>query len=37
MEAKLYGTLIGALPKTAIVSVGHRQTLDGYHQHFLDM
>jgi len=36
-EAKLYGTLIGALPKTAIVSVGHRQTLDGYHQHILDM
>ena len=36
-EAKLYGTLISALPKTAIVSVGHRQTLDGYHQHFLDM
>jgi len=37
LEAELYGMLKQRLPKTTIVSIGHRSTLTAYHIRRLDM
>jgi vitamin B12/bleomycin/antimicrobial peptide transport system ATP-binding/permease protein len=37
LEAELYGTLATRLPKTTIVSIGHRSTLATLHKRHLDM
>jgi putative ATP-binding cassette transporter len=34
-EAALYRTLIERLPRTAIVSIGHRRSLEALHQRVL--
>ena len=36
-EARLYRLLIARLPKTAIVSIGHRSTLAAFHDRFLTL
>ncbi len=36
-EALLYAALMSQLPETAVISVGHRQSLDGFHEDFIDM
>ena len=36
-EAALYRAIIDRLPGTAIVSIGHRSTLEGFHQRRVDM
>lgn len=36
-EAALYTLLLERLPHTAIVSVGHRASLDGFHERFIDL
>jgi putative ATP-binding cassette transporter len=37
LEAELYGILATRLPKTTIVSIGHRSTLSTFHRRRLDM
>jgi vitamin B12/bleomycin/antimicrobial peptide transport system ATP-binding/permease protein len=37
LEAELYGILASRLPKTTIVSIGHRSTLGAFHTRRLDM
>jgi vitamin B12/bleomycin/antimicrobial peptide transport system ATP-binding/permease protein len=37
LEAELYGVLTARLPKTTIVSIGHRSTLSAFHTRRLDM
>ncbi len=37
LEAELYGILATRLPKTTIVSIGHRSTLGAFHTRRLDM
>ena len=37
LEAEIYRILIEALPKTTIVSIGHRSTLIGLHRHRFEM
>jgi putative ATP-binding cassette transporter len=37
LEAELYGILATRLPKTTIVSIGHRSTLAAFHTRRLDM
>ena len=37
LEAELYGILATRLPKTTIVSIGHRSTLATFHTRRLDM
>jgi vitamin B12/bleomycin/antimicrobial peptide transport system ATP-binding/permease protein len=37
LEAELYGILAARLPKTTIVSIGHRSTLGAFHTRRLDM
>ena len=37
LEAEIYRILIEALPKTTIVSIGHRSTLVGLHRHRFEM
>jgi vitamin B12/bleomycin/antimicrobial peptide transport system ATP-binding/permease protein len=37
LEAELYAVLAARLPKTAIVSIGHRSTLGAFHSRRLDM
>lgn len=36
-EAHLYGLLKERLPNCSVVSVGHHASVDGFHQHVLDM
>ncbi|MFT4191226.1 MAG: ABC transporter ATP-binding protein/permease, partial [Comamonas sp.] len=35
LEHMLYSRLLEDLPETAVVSIGHRSTLDGFHQRHL--
>jgi vitamin B12/bleomycin/antimicrobial peptide transport system ATP-binding/permease protein len=37
LEAELYATLARRLPKTTIISIGHRSTLAGLHRRHLEM
>jgi putative ATP-binding cassette transporter len=37
MEAQLYAVLARRLPRTTIVSIGHRSTVVGLHQRHLEM
>jgi putative ATP-binding cassette transporter len=37
LEAELYGVLMTRLPKTTIISIGHRSTLGAFHGRRLDM
>jgi putative ATP-binding cassette transporter len=37
LEAELYAILAARLPKTTIVSIGHRSTLGAFHRRRLDM
>ena len=37
MEAAIYQTLREKLPKTTIVSIGHRATIEKYHTRRLEM
>ena len=36
-EADLYKVMVDGLPRTGIVSVGHRSTLAAFHTRFVDM
>ena len=36
-EQALYATLLEQLPKTAVVSVAHRESLEKFHSHILDL
>ena len=36
-EHSLFEALLNELPQTTIISVAHRQCLDSYHQHVLEM
>jgi putative ATP-binding cassette transporter len=37
LEAELYGVLMSRLPKTTIISIGHRSTLGAFHGRRIDM
>jgi len=37
LEAEMYAALAGHLPKTTIISIGHRSTLGGFHRRRLEM
>ena len=37
LEADLYATLVRRLPKTTIMSIGHRSAVVGLHQRHLEM
>jgi vitamin B12/bleomycin/antimicrobial peptide transport system ATP-binding/permease protein len=37
LEAEMYATLVAHLPKTTVISIGHRSTLAAFHRRRLDM